>query len=312
MENWLGFQIKYLLLLQNFREATNGIFDGFFANVTCCGEWLLAFLTISFVYWIVDKKCGIYLAFNYFLGILINQFIKITACIYRPWILDSRIHPTANAMKMATGYSFPSGHTAIATSIWGGLAVKFWNNKFLRYALIFLVLLVGFSRNYLLVHTPQDVVVSLILGVFILWGNIKLLDWVDKSKNRDWILFGAVLVICTILIAYTELKHYPLDYFNGKILVDPVKMTRDSYPKVYMIVGAFLGWILDRKLINFETINGSIYYKIVFYLVGAYCLSIFLNKGNFFLIGFFITGIYPAVIKLSEILKNKIEGEKNA
>ena len=125
-------------------------------------------------------------------------------------------------------------------------------------------------------------------------------------------MFGAVLVACVILIAYTELKHYPIDYFNGEILVDPIKMTRDSYPKVYMIVGAFLGWILDRKFIKFETVKGSIYYKTVFYVIGAYLLSILLNKGNFFLIGFFITGIYPAFIKLSDILKNKIEGRTNA
>ena len=312
MENWLGFQIKYLLLLQNFREVTHGIFDWLLAHVTCCGEWLLAFLTISFVYWIVDKKCGIYLAFNYFLGILINQFIKITACIYRPWVLDSRIHPTASAMKMATGYSFPSGHTAIATSIWGGLAVKFWNNKVLRYSFICLVLLVGFSRNYLLVHTPQDVVVSLILGIFILWGNLKLLDWIDKGKNRDWVVFGAVLFVCTVLIAYTELKHYPIDYFNGKILVDPLKMTRDSYPKVYMIIGAFLGWILDRKFINFETIKGSIYYRVAMFLVGGFVINCLLDLGNFFLIGFFITGLYPLVLKYVEVLKIKVERRKNA
>lgn len=312
MENWLGFQIRYLLLLQNFRESTNGVFDWFFAHVTCCGEWLLAFLTIAFVYWIVDKKCGIYLAWNYFLGILVNQFIKITACIYRPWVLDSRIHPTAKAMEMATGYSFPSGHTAIATSIWGGLAVKFWNNKILSYLFIFMVLLVGFSRNYLLVHTPQDVVVSLILGIILLFINLKLLNWVDKGKNRDLIVFAMVIVLCGILIAYTELKHYPIDYLNGKILVDPVKMTRDSYPKVYMIVGAFLGWILDRRFINFETIKGSIFYKLVMFLVGAFCLNNFLENGYFFLIGIFITGIYPAVIKFAEVIKNRIEGRKNA
>ncbi|ANZ62677.1 hypothetical protein AYR62_00220 [Secundilactobacillus paracollinoides] len=79
------------------------------------------------------------------------------------------------------GYSFPSGHTLgttlVALVIWT-LFVTQWHRKWLRWTatvvLILWVLLVGFSRLYLQVHFPTDVLGG-VLGAILLWSGIRLL-----------------------------------------------------------------------------------------------------------------------------------------
>ena len=330
MGTFLELQIEYLLLLQNFRDITNHVFDWFFIHVTWLGEWIIPLLFIAFIYWIFDKKSGIYLIWNFYTGLLINQFIKVTACIYRPWILDSRVKPLEVAMKNASGYSFPSGHTAIAVGTWGAAAVRFWQNKFVRFSTIILVLLVMLSRNYLGVHTPQDVVVSFIFGAMLLYATSKIIPWVEKGKNRDLAVFIAVAIMCIMLIVYTELKNYPLDYVNGKLLVDPVKMRFESFPKAGFTFGAFLGWFLERRFVKFKNPDGNVFGESLLYLFGAVILYVLQEKScptfiqltnepcgrflNCFTIGLYITVIYPLFINIYNlVISKKIKKEdKNA
>ena len=151
--------IDYLLFLQNLREATGGFLDGAFELITKLGEASIATLLVALIYWCVNKREGIFLMLTFYYNRVINAFIKITACVYRPWIRDPRVTPVEAALEDATGYSFPSGHSANATSVFGGLALNRKYHKAFRIGMIALILLVAFSRNYLGVHTPQDVIV---------------------------------------------------------------------------------------------------------------------------------------------------------
>ena len=76
-----------------------------------------------------------------------------------------------------TGYSFPSNHATAAAALYGFLAYAAWRETPERWrgALItlfsILILLVGFSRLYLGVHYPTDVLGGFILGgLFVLVG----------------------------------------------------------------------------------------------------------------------------------------------
>ena len=142
----------------------------------------------------------------------------------------------------------------------------------------------------------------------------KILKWIENGKNRDLIIFGAMSIFCILLIIYTELKQYPIDYLNGQILVDPVKMRFESYPKAGFALGAFLGWLLERRFINFEAPKCKLFGKIIFFVIGGTILyflqehltPIFLGYmpvaiGRFsscFVISLYITAIYPLVINI--------------
>ena len=158
--------IEYLLFLQNWRNATNNMLTPFMEWISLFAVTYLILIPI-FVYWCLDKKKGLYVLASYGMGIALNAVVKLTACIYRPWIRDARVLPAGDAITTATGYSFPSGHSSTASLIYGGLAVVSWNPKKTRiFAVIAIIcmLITGFSRNYLGVHTPQDVCVGLTLG----------------------------------------------------------------------------------------------------------------------------------------------------
>jgi membrane-associated phospholipid phosphatase len=298
---WLNWQIDYLLLLQGFRHFTGGIFDNFFSIITLFGEVFIPLMFICFLYWCVNKKYGAYIFTSYLYGFLTNTFLKITACIYRPWVLSSEVKPVASAIPAATGYSFPSGHTASCVSTWGGTALLFWQNKAIRYSLLALILLVMFSRNYLGVHTPQDVIVSLIIGVFIVVLNKKLFDWEEKAEGRDILIISAITIVNIILIAYTLLKSYPMDYLNGKLLYDPTGMKSEICSRTGFVFGAFYGWFLEKRFVKFEASLGTVFSKAIRFLAGILGVILIYALSNIFFVKVFgeIIGVFIDYLLIS-------------
>ena len=181
--DWLRPQIDFLIYLQNVRINCSDIFDKFFLSVTVFGEFWLPTLICASVYWCIDFKAGIYLFCLEGFNKIFAYMFKMLACVYRPWILDSRIHPSALAIHHAGNYSFPSGHSAMSSSVLGGCAYllkhKIWST-----ILICIVLLVGFSRLWLGVHSPQDVVCGLLIGFCLVFILYYLINWADKNPDR--------------------------------------------------------------------------------------------------------------------------------
>lgn len=270
--------INYLLLLQSFREATGGILNPFFEAVTKLGETSIVMLFIGIIYWGFDKRKGIFLMFSLYTNRIVNGFLKITACVYRPWIRDARIAPVPEAQADATGYSFPSGHTANAVSVWGGCALADKQSrkipKWLRIVLVIFVLLIGFSRNYLGVHTPQDVIVAMLVGAAVLFFMAKLMQVLDRRPDLDiWVALGGTL-LCVLLIVYAMLKSYPADYAaDGSVIVEGSKMAVDSFKNAGMGIGFFLGWLIERRFVKFSTDGnrGEQAFRLLF-CIFTYCL----------------------------------------
>ena len=315
--NWISWQLDYLYLLQNLREVTHHIFDSFFLHITWFGEVYIPVLFFCAIYWSVNKKGGLFIMFNYLFGFIANTFLKTTACIYRPWLLDERIKPLAEAIPAATGYSFPSGHTAGAVSVWGGTAIAFWNNKILRYACFTIILLVMFSRNYVGVHTPQDVLVSFVVGVILLLSSKKLFKWLEEKQNNDLIFVGILTLVCIILQLYVTFKNYPIECFGVKALYNPTPIKFDTFAKIGCVLGVVYGWLIENRYVKFNPENGTFFNKIIRTILGSciLCLILCFIKplligligkafGQFvcyFITGLFVTLIYPYLInKFSE------------
>lgn len=311
--SYIGIQIDYLLWIQHLRDLTGGIFDGLFYFITLFGQILIPILVSALIFWCIDKKSGAFVILNGAFAVMLNQLIKNIACIYRPWILDSRIKPVQSAIFASSGYSFPSGHTSIATSCWGAIALIWKQKKWLMYSMILLILFVAFSRNYLGVHTPQDVIFSLIMGILILIFGYKFFNWIYEGKNRDlWLTIG-VIIFGILVIIYSYLRVYPMDYINGKLLVNPYFCKLESFPKCGYLIGTFLGWFLEKRFVNFDEKAGNLKTKIKRYILGVIMLTVLTcitckyceiclghhigRFVNFFLVGFYMTYIYPFLIK---------------
>lgn len=239
--------ISYLLFLQKFREMSEKVLAPFMDWITKLSISFVPFAILIMIYWVFDRKNGRKMLAGLSLSYLMNGFLKLTCCVYRPWIRDSRIEPYGDAKVAATGYSFPSGHTTVATATYGNEAILFWDKKkSLSWLLILLIALTMFSRNYLGVHTPQDVVVGLLASLLMLWIGRKIDDWTDADPDRrDKIVLILGIVVCVILALYYIFKPYPLDYTSdGQLLVDPVKMLPDSFQGL----GSFSGFVIFRYL----------------------------------------------------------------
>ncbi len=311
----MGLQIQYLLLLQNFREVTHGIFDGFFMCATWLGETIIPLSIICIVYWGINKKAGTFLLFNFGLTLYVNVFLKMTACIKRPWLIDSRITPLKEALPAADGYSFPSGHTAGATAVWGSSAYFWWNKKFIRYLMITVVCLVAFSRNYVGVHTPQDVIVSIFIGICLMFGIDRLLKWIEAQKGRDFIFYLVLLVLTVLLCIYIHIKCclQMQTYDSANDLVNPIEMKHGVYAKIAFMFGIFSGWLLEKNFVNFEIKKDATIAKWVSIILGIlvlYILTFYMNKFLImlvpkhiasaiiaFLTALYITFLYPIVLK---------------
>ena len=168
--------IDILLALQDFRNNIGAPLVDFFSKMTFLGELNSAIIIMAVVYWCCSKSFGSYLLMGWSGNRLTNGVLKITVCAYRPWIRDSRIIPYGNSISTATGYSFPSGHTMNAATVFGGVTVRKDVPRIIRVVLFVFVVLVGFSRNYLGVHTPQDVLIGMAVGMLVMWLVAKMME----------------------------------------------------------------------------------------------------------------------------------------
>ncbi len=253
----MSFDIQYLLFLQELRNATGGIFNELFNSISKFAVDILPFLPFV-IFWCVDKKWGYRFIGTLFAGEVINGVIKLTVCAYRPWIRSDLIEPAGDSKTAATGYSFPSGHTVEGTAVYG--TVFLWQKNKRKYVAVLcavMILLTGFSRNFLGVHTPQDVVVGFLescLLIFVIGligkrieGNEKLIDLLT--------LLGFVFVIA--VLAYIQLKPYPMDYVDGVLLVDPRVMMNDLFKACGAFTGFLIGSYIDRHYIHYEIPAGA-------------------------------------------------------
>lgn len=137
--------IDILLLLQDFRNSAGGFLTEFLSKMTFLGELNFAIVIMAILYWSVSKELGSYLLMGWSGNRLANGVLKVSACAYRPWIRDSRILPYGNSMSTARGYSFPSGHTMNAATVFGGTALRKDFPRALRIALGLVLALVAVS-----------------------------------------------------------------------------------------------------------------------------------------------------------------------
>ena len=246
--------ISILLRLQEFRNGAGACLVDFMSKMSFIGEMNTVLIITALIYWCVNKEFGKYLLMGWSGSRVVNGFLKVTACVYRPWIRDARIVPDSEALATATGYSFPSGHSTNAGSLYGGGAIRKELPKALRIVLGVIVALIGFSRNFLGVHTPQDVLIGIASGLLVMWLTVKLIAWIEKHPEKDILVMCAGIAVSAAVAVFAAVKSYPADYdAAGKLLVDGAKMANDTYKGAGWCIGFLAGWLLEKRYVGFST-----------------------------------------------------------
>lgn len=260
--------IHILLTLQQIRMSTGELLNEFFLFISSIAIDYYISIPAMIIFWVIDKKKGARILLTWGMSLCIGSLIKSIFCVYRPWIRSNKIHPVKGALSGASGYSFPSGHSSSSSGFYSGLCMTFQKYKGICIFSAIMILLTMFSRLYLGVHTPQDVIVGGLIGVISALIVNKMVSIIDKKSNFDWIILLISTIGVSAILLYIFFKGYPMDYVDGKLLVDPSKMTVDGFKDPGRFYGIILGWFLERKLVKFNTPK-TIHQKIVMCLIGS-------------------------------------------
>ena len=310
-------QIDYLVFLQNHRTPE---LDILFLNITKFAESIVPYIFVSLCYWLLDKRSGFILFTALQLGMMTKDLLKELAFVKRPWLLSDKVHPVEAARAHAPGYSFPSGHTVRGITAISGISIATWkNNKWLSIFFILLGFSVLFSRNYLGVHTPQDVIVGALTGFLLIFPIAKCIDICEKDKNKYLYLLAILDIFALGVMFFICFKSYPADYIGGKLLVSPLSAKYTGVIHIGMSMGAINGAFLCRRFFPFEPQKYSAKAKTVISLVGLVCSMFILHLLDVYVWGkqcdfkiaflsgffstFFLIGIYPFIF--TKLIKEK-------
>ena len=131
------------------------------------------------------RRVGFGMAFALTMGLVVcNMILKPGVARIRPYDLQETLGVTIDLLiKRSHDFSFPSGHTIASFE---ACTVLMLGNKKLGIPATLLAILIAFSRLYLYVHYPTDVITSIVLGTIfgiIGWAIAKKLP-LKKGKYQ--------------------------------------------------------------------------------------------------------------------------------
>lgn len=235
--------MELLRLLESIRTPFG---EQFAALVTRLGEETFFMLAGLLILWCLDKKWGFRFMVAGLAGTTLNQLLKAIFLIPRPWVLDPEFTIVESARAAATGYSFPSGHTQSAATVFGMTAA--WRKKTgVTISCIVIILLVALSRMYLGVHTPLDVGVSLLTGTLCVVGFTWLFD---HTGRKGKIITGlSVVAFAIVLVCYVSFV--PAGERN--IAEFDAHGVKSAWTCLGTTAGLAVAWWVDDRYIHFDT-----------------------------------------------------------
>ena len=198
----LNWGIDIITLFQLF---TADFFVLFIKGITLLGNETAYLIMMPFVLWCVNFRAGARIGVVFLLSAYLNFFFKDMLAQPRPFILE----PGLNLIE-ASGYGLPSGHAQGSLVFFGMLALLIRKRWFTAISMI-LILLIAFSRVYLGVHFPTDILGGWVLGGCLLFGYHKFGNRFEQIVAQ-WSLWQQIV----LLVATTGIM---LIYFTHETIV---------------------------------------------------------------------------------------------
>ena len=179
------FEVSILLWIQ---ENLRGVLDGFWVFITHLGDGGYLWIAIGVALLLFKKTRAV--GISVLLALLINLFItniSLKNIIARP--RPFHVNPELMTLiKHPSSFSFPSGHTS--GSFTAALVLFHLMPKKIGVPAVVLATMIGFSRMYVGVHYPTDVLGGIVVGIIASTVAILVVRFVkekvwqkQKSKN---------------------------------------------------------------------------------------------------------------------------------
>ncbi len=184
--------------MQNLNQTEIAILDWIRANISCdfldkfmktitrLGNNGMFFILLAVILFFIPKTRRFATTFSL---AMVLEFLTIDVILKplisrpRPFVLNSGAGLIIPALNSA---SFPSGHTGLAFAF--ALSLLVCGKKSVAFGVVFAILM-GFSRMYLYVHYPTDVIFGAIIGSLCGYFAYRITKKVlDKNKNSKGFL----------------------------------------------------------------------------------------------------------------------------
>lgn len=164
IQQYLRFDLLDKLMVLLTRLADDGI------------VWIV--LAVALICFKQTRKMGITLGVALLIGLVVgNLALKNIFARPRPYTVNPNVEMLVERLK---DYSFPSGHTRCCFE--SGMAMYFCDKRFGKAAFV-LGGFIAFSRMYLYMHYPTDIIGGVVLGLVNGFIAFIIVDKVYKLIN---------------------------------------------------------------------------------------------------------------------------------
>ena len=240
MEAIWQWGINLIIVIQ---QGHGPLLDSIFRVITFTGDEQFYLLLFPLILWCIDYSFGAVLAIFFLISNSINIFLKELLQHPRPFDLNPDLK-----LSEAEGYGLPSGHAQLAVTVWGAIAVRVRKIWFWILAII-LVLLIGFSRIYLGVHFPTDVLVGWVIGCILLALYIVARSPLEKwlSGLNLWLQLLMAMVVPLLLLLFSQ--------------------SAEALTSAGTLFGAAVGLVFARRYVSFS-VRGPWWHRAVRFIIG--------------------------------------------
>lgn len=207
MSEWLR-QLDTVLFFFINRGLENSIFDALMPFITGKAYFIALPFLLLFLFR-QRKEALIIIALSFFSILFADGFANTLKHLIgreRPCNVLENVHLLVGCSK---SFSMPSNHASNAIAF----AIPFFLSRDrLKYLFLLLALLVSFSRVYVGVHYPFDIVIGAMVGATSSFGIILLYRWAaNRARLRPYFSIMTVFLLCISLFRIYYILHGPLD-----------------------------------------------------------------------------------------------------
>ncbi len=187
-------EIEFAILDFIQEHMRNAVLDFLMPLITKLGDagifWIL--LAVVLLLFKKTRKTGLILAAALLMDLLLcNILIKPLVARARPF----EMNPSVSLLVKKPGdYSFPSGHTA--ASFASVTALFLAKEKRLWKLALLLACLLAFSRLYLYVHFPTDILGGIVFGIAAGIAGFMIVRITEKQINKNKIQKSSEISSC--------------------------------------------------------------------------------------------------------------------
>lgn len=240
MEAIWQWGIDLIIVIQ---QVHSPVLDSVFRAITFLGEEQFYLFLFPVILWCIDYSFGVVLVIFFMLSNSTNIILKELFQHPRPFDLNPGLK-----LSQADGYGLPSGHAQMSVTAWGAIAIRVRKIWF-TIAAIVLILLIGFSRVYLGVHFPTDVLTGWIIGLILLAIYVIARSTLERwlSGLNLWLQLLLAVAVPLILLLFNQ--------------------TNDAITSAGTLFGISVGLVFARRYVSFG-VRGPWWHLVLRFLIG--------------------------------------------